>query len=386
MQGWTYYAREILIIAPIPFFIATVAADGLHWVLHQAPKSRIPVIAAAGKLHALHHRFFDAKLNIDPKLARANIWKHLWPEYGTFIALTLVQLAVFSLPAIIMAVAVHTGLFALRLRPDGTDMHHHDHAQVKAFNSMLWVGPSYHYHHHLFPDRFFASFLGVFDVVFGTGSPPWRGRRITLTGASGAMGAAFRNRLERDGASVTTLKHGRDFTPGDVSGARDALANTDILILAHGAKTGPCMAANHDTFLDLIEAYRAIKRPSRALPEVWAVGSEAELHGDFGFVASLRDYAASKRAFAREAKRYWLDDGLIYRHIVPSAFTSAMGPGLISAKAAVAYALFLIRRGMTYAPVTYTGMAWANFIRFRLLRPSPRQGGDSRPVRDTLAA
>ena len=38
-----------------------------------------------------------------------------------------------------------------------------------------------------------------------------------------------------------------------------------------------------------------------APPEVWALGSEVELHGDMG-MAELKDYSLSKRAFARRAR------------------------------------------------------------------------------------
>ena len=41
-----------------------------------------------------------------------------------------------------------------------------------------------------------------------------------------------------------------------------------------------------------------------------------------------------------------------------------MGPGLISGEAAAKAALFLIRRGFRYVPVTYTGIALVNYFKF----------------------
>jgi hypothetical protein len=41
-----------------------------------------------------------------------------------------------------------------------------------------------------------------------------------------------------------------------------------------------------------------------------------------------------------------------------------MGPGLISGKSAARWALFLIRRGFRYVPVTYTGVALVNWFKF----------------------
>src|SRR5690606_9509988 len=73
----------------------------------------------------------------------------------------------------------------------------------------------------------------------------------------------------------------------------------------------------------------------------------------------------SKRAFAARPLDYYLGKDVLYRHIVPSAFTSAMGPGPMSAAFAVRYALFFIRRGFKYVPVTLTTLAFWNYFRFR---------------------
>jgi hypothetical protein len=97
--------------------------------------------------------------------------------------------------------------------------------------------------------------------------------------------------------------------------------------------------------------------------EVWAVGSEIECHPAFGN-RDLQVYLESKRAYARHARRYYRDRDILYRHIVPSAFRSPMGFGLISGTTAAWIALFLIRRGFRYVPVTYTGIALVNYFKF----------------------
>ena len=61
---------------------------------------------------------------------------------------------------------------------------------------------------------------------------------------------------------------------------------------------------------------------------------------------------------------------MLYRHIVPSSFTSAMGPGPMSADTAARIALFLIRRGFHYVPVTLTSLAFWNYFRFIRQRPA----------------
>ena len=69
-------------------------------------------------------------------------------------------------------------------------------------------------------------------------------------------------------------------------------------------------------------------------------------------------------AYARHARFYYNDRTLLYRHIVPSAFTSPMGPGLISGMTAARIAMFFIRRGFHYVPVTYTGIAFLNWFKY----------------------
>ncbi len=186
-------------------------------------------------------------------------------------------------------------------------------------------------------------------------------RRIVLTGGSGAFGAAMADLLRARDASVTTPSFGADWTTDDVSAFDALLPDCDVLILAHGSKVDGAMDANCTTFVRLIERYRALRPGPK---EVWAVGSEIECHPHWGN-EDLKVYKASKMAYARFARRYARDAGLVYRHIVPSAFTSPMGPGLISGRTAARWALGWIALGARYVPVTYTGIAFLNWFRHR---------------------
>src|SRR5690606_26208308 len=99
-------------------------------------------------------------------------------------------------------------------------------------------------------------------------------------------------------------------------------------------------------------------------PEAWALGSEVALDGDMG-LAELKDYSASKRAVAARARIYYCSNDHVYGHIDPSSFHAAMGEGAMCAETAVGIALFFIKRGFKYVPVTLTGLAVLNFFRFR---------------------
>lgn len=117
--------------------------------------------------------------------------------------------------------------------------------------------------------------------------------------------------------------------------------------------------------------------------EVWAVGSEIECHPAFGD-PELQSYALSRRAYARAAARLMHDQELLYRNIVPSAFRSRMGGGMMSGRTAARVALWLIRHGCRYVPVTYTGIAFLNFVPFAFrgiaVRPNPTREVSSYPM------
>jgi hypothetical protein len=186
--------------------------------------------------------------------------------------------------------------------------------------------------------------------------------------------------LERFGAVVVPLKFGVDYTYLDYAGADSILATADILVLAHGAKGEKAMAANCDAFLALIERFNTLARERQLPVEIWAVGSEIECDPAFGD-PELQAYARSKRAYARAAARLAHDPRLLYRHIVPSAFRFGMGSGLLSGRMAASIAMWLIRRGCRYAPTSYTGIAFLNFLPFFVRGLLARSGPSPRELR-----
>lgn len=352
--------------ATLAFVVSTALFDALHWTLHQWEGSRIPLLRRLSSWHWVHHKFLGLDMQINPAYARANIWFHILPEYLTSVAGTLIFLFVFPWPPIVLVVVIRTVMLVMTLREEGLDYNHMSMNRVGGQQGLLWVDNNYHAMHHVYPHNFFSSFANVFDLLAGT-TCQIEGRRFLVTGASGAFGSAMVAKLTRLGAIVDTAKSGIDFTPGDYSAMRAKLEAADVLILAHGAKTDDCWNANFVTFRDLAELFTEIGKTRLAPPEVWALGSEVELHGDMG-LDELKAYSLSKRAFAATALSFYRSDALIYRHIVPSSFTSSMGKGAMSAETAVAIALFFIRRGFRYVPVTFTGLAFLNFFRFRFFQ------------------
>jgi hypothetical protein len=79
---------------------------------------------------------------------------------------------------------------------------------------------------------------------------------------------------------------------------------------------------------------------------------------------SLAAYSASKRRFLPFAKSLYENNTVVYRHIVLSAFSSKMGPDIVSVDLAAKWTMWWIRRGAKYVPVTYTGIAYVHFFEF----------------------
>jgi hypothetical protein len=371
MDGfWTIALTGLtwIIQGAIVFVVSTLLFDALHWLLHRWGKSKVPLLRTFSRWHWVHHAFLDRKMRVHPELVRQNLIYHVLPEYLTSMAGTLIFLLVFPWPPVAAIALMRTWMLVQTIREEGMDYNHMAMDRLSGQQGLLWVNQSYHAMHHIHPNNFFSSFANVFDLVFGTGSQI-NGRRFLITGAGGAFGGAMKARLEKLGGIVETAKHGADFTAGDYGRMRAKLERADVLVLSHGAKSVSCWDANHRTFVDLIDLFIQTGRGRLTPPEVWAVGSEAEFHGDMG-MDELKDYAGSKRAFAQHALGYYRSGDVLYRHIVPSAFTSAMGPGPMSADTAARIALFFIRRGFHYVPVTLTTLAFWNYFRFVRQKPT----------------
>jgi len=359
--------------ALLTFAVSTFIFDSVHWMLHRWTKSRFRVLRVFASWHHVHHRFLDGKMQVHTDLAALNFWAHLVPEFLTSAAGTAVFYLFFHWIPVTAVMALHVWNFGMNIYTEGMDGNHMSMDRVSARQNIVKVNAAYHAMHHITPENYYSSYLNLFDLLFGR-STTIRHRRFLITGASGAFGSAIAARIEALGGVVETAKHGADFAPGDVERIRPRLEKADVLVLAHGAKGPAAWDANYVTFTELSDLFIAIGRDRLVPPEIWAVGSEAELHGDLG-QPELKEYAASKRAFARRAVGYYRSADVLYRHIVPSAFTSAMGPGPMSADTAAGIALFFIRRGFRYVPVTLTTLALWNYVRFVRQRPAAQGSG-----------
>lgn len=357
----------------IHFLAGSILFDGVHALAHMRGRSRFWPIRLLAKAHAAHHQWFGRKLTINDKFLRKNLLLHLPMELacqmiGAAISWALLSATVWprDLQDILTVWLIQLCRTAVVAFNAGRDSNHVSFTRSPKDSWSFFVGPEYHSLHHIEPRNFFGSTIKLIDWVLGT-STSLQGRRVTITGASGALGSAFAETLKGQVRSIRALSHkdawGLEANPE----LEKLLQETDILILSHGAKGDSAMEANCTASVALIEAFQKVRCGKEAhveiLPEIWYVGSEAEVHGSW--TPSMDTYVASKRSFAEYGRAYFEADDFNYRHIVPAAFSSRMGPGLVSARWVAEWALWSIRRGARYVPVTYTSFALLGYFRFK---------------------
>jgi len=345
------------------FFLGTVAFDAVHWFLHYCDDRGWPILSDIGHAHCAHHDFLDRNLEIQEDYTRENLVYHVVPEFLTRVVATVPFYLLLDFWAVTAVLVVHTATFLVVLANQGVDSHHVEVESLDSPGQSPFVDIDYHLLHHVYPNNYYASVLRLFDQLAGTGCQ-LEGRRVTVTGSSGAFGEPMVDLLREEGVeTIHRLKFGEDWDYDDYSTLDEVLPETDILILAHGSKVDRAMEANCESFVRMIEKFRRKAADRAVVPEVWAVGSEIESHPHWGD-EELKIYKRSKVAYSKYARGYYAADDLLYRHIVPSAFTSPMGKGLISGRTAAKVALVFIRRGFEYVPVTYTGIALLNYPKF----------------------
>lgn len=363
----------------IHYIVGSVFFDLVHWQAHQ--KTRNKLVRWLSRTHAAHHQYFNRQLRFNSRFRHANLVSHMPLEFACqavgssaswMVLRRLYPTTACDLLLVMAVQIVRTAVVAWNL---GDDSNHIPYRVLPKDKNSLVVGPEYHVLHHIDPQNYFGSMVRVVDMLFGTATT-LKGRRVAMTGSSGALGRELAKALQKEQvASVTPLRHGVDWSEDDYAGLASTLAETDILVLCHGTKdTHAALSVNCASAVSIIELFKQARARTgpELIPEVWYVGSEAELHGALPGDAVMQAYAESKRAFVPFARAYYDDETILYRHIVPAAFRSRMGSAVVGADWAARVAIWWIRRGAQYVPVTYTGLAFVNYFRFMYwVTPTP---------------
>ncbi|GAB1198444.1 hypothetical protein APSETT444_007763 [Aspergillus pseudonomiae] len=369
------------------YITGSVFFDTAHYLLHQWSKSQWRFLRWLSWCHQFHHLYYNRSLKFNNRYLRQNAWislplemlsKILGSVVGWFIARNFItdnNGSPDSTPLILVSAFEFIRTMVV-IAMSGRDSNHIAFDTVPKDRSWLFVGPEFHALHHVYPDRYMGSMVKLFDWVAGTAYFV-RNKRVALTGGSGAFGRAIEKQLQAEGVKdIRKLGFGRDWTHEDFSRVGPILEDADILILSHGTKGLDAMDANCNSTIRLIELFleQNAGRARKTVPEIWYVGSEIEIHPAWG-IPEMQRYSASKRAFMPYARALYDDPRVLYRHIVPAAFESQMGKAIVSPDWAARVAMWWIRRGACYVPVTYTGLAYLNFFKFLyLVRPDTSNG------------
>ena len=352
--------------------------DVIHHMLHRCNKSSHPLFQRLERAHHFHHLYFTRHMNFNERYLQQNRFQALPLELALQIAGTVLGyiFASFMTPNghvwstrnhLLSTIGFQTLRTTFVILTCGRDSNHLIYKIAPKDPNWIFVGPEFHALYHVFPDRYIGSFIKVFDWIWGT-AYSFRRKRFAITGGSGAFGRAIVKELEREEgvACITKLKFGTDWDHHHFEKALPVLSNSDVLILAHGSNGEDAVASNCDSVTRLVKLFKQHRETNPAcpaLPEVWYVGSEIEFHPSWGNLR-LQRYSQSKRTFLPHARSFFDDPDIIYRHIVPSSFHSSMGTAVFSADWAAKCAMWWIRRGARYIPVTYTGIAYLNYFKF----------------------
>jgi hypothetical protein len=341
-------------------------------------KSRYRILRRVGYLHEVHHLYFNRRLKFNNKYRWQNMALELPLELGcqlcgTFLGYLVAHSLGLTGPGLLTRELLNLVMYFQVLRSlvvailEGHDSNHKSYQNTipKDPNTFL-VGPEFHAMHHVDPSAYIGSSIRLFDWLIGT-SYTLHGRRITMTGTSGAFASAMKKAIDTESVScINELKFGLDWTYDDYAGCISTLEKTDILILGHGSQTNSPMEANctsANALIALFKKHRVSRKGDLLLPEIWYLGSELEVQPAWGSTVAGK-CAASKREFARSARKYYDDEEVMYRHIAVSPSASGIGRALLGPEWAASWAMWWIRRGARFVPTSCVGFTSWDYFKF----------------------
>ncbi len=344
--------------------------------------------------HNLHHRIFNPDLEVTnwELYHRSELFNDV-PEAIFMVIMGLIGAGImtyfYDLPGGILGVCYSGSFLVTSLaRSRGwllnTDLTHKP-GLFEAPPAPWLVNRAYHWRHHFDNGRaYFGGTISLMDKILGT-ALSLKGKRVAVTGASGAMGGALLEELKKQGATVVPL------TSSGVEGVRwqtgaeadhiELLKTIDILILNHGvnvygARDPEAIKTSYEVnaysvwrWMELFFATIETNR-DRALKEVWINTSEAEVSPAFSPL-----YELSKRWIGDIITLRRLDAPCIVRKIILGPFKSKLNPYGVMSSGWVAWAVVALAKRdwrdiiVTINPLTYLFFPLKEFSRslyFRL--------------------
>jgi len=354
------------------------------------------VWAPVYRLHSWHHRVFRRDLTpVNMEIYRQAHWYNDVPEAivmltASFLPPLLAYWGKFDYAWIALLGTLYTSSFLATAIARGlgipradelTDLTHRP-GPFEAIPGNWFVNRSYHWKHHFDDqDAYFCGTLTLVDRLIGT-AVSLKGKKVAITGASGALGRALMKELYLAGAKPIALTSSESNISLDIKGKvidfetihwkigqeseiAAILAKSDILILNHGlnvyqSRNAQAIESSYEvnTFSSwrLMELFLETVKTNRdiACKELWVNTSEAEVNPAFSPL-----YELSKRATGDLVTLRRLDTPCIVRKLILGPFKSNLNPiGIMSASWVAKSIVGLARRDfrniiITINPLTY---------------------------------
>jgi monoglucosyldiacylglycerol epimerase len=372
---------------------SAIVAELVRDIYHLAGHYWQPLQSA----HTLHHKAYRCDLSMTSLDAYKKAqWYNDVPEALFMVAVTaliasIAQYSGFGIGLWIGSLYAVSFLIPAIARSQGyllqTDLTHKPGDLIE-IPSQWSVNRTYHWRHHFDQgNAYFCSTLPFVDKALGT-SLSLKGKKIGITGASGALGQALIEALSVQGAKVIAITTNKNiqislkieintniqnktepeilyWQIGEEEKLQACLERLDILILNHGLnvygdRTPAAVQSSYEvntiSTLKLAELFLSTVTQSshRAIKELWVNTSEAEVNPAFSPL-----YELSKRTLGDLITLRRLDAPCIIRKLVLGPFKSQLNPyGIMSPHWVASAIVSLAKRDVrdiivTINPITY---------------------------------
>ncbi|PYI34534.1 hypothetical protein BP00DRAFT_423027 [Aspergillus indologenus CBS 114.80] len=357
------------------YLTGTIFFDGMHYLLHRWARSEWKLLRQLSRYHQYHHLYYGRLLQFNPKYSRLNARIALPLELfcqllGSVLGWSLARAVCLSPSghsdrrALLLVLLVQTGRALTVILNDGKDSNHISYDTVPKDRSWAFVGPEYHALHHHYPDKYMGSAIKLFDWVAGT-AYSLRGKTVVMVGGSGDFGQAMEKHLLEERVKCIYQQNVHpSCSQQDIARLVAMLEEADILILAHDTQRIDGTVPNSTSVIRIIPEFLRFKATRRAkvLPEIWHVECESELPRPWGAIHRQQDSVPATPSFLPYARSLYRSSQVTYRHIVLPAYHHSTARLMVSPEWLARVALWWIRRGAHFVPVTWTGQAYLHFL------------------------
>ncbi|PYH43468.1 uncharacterized protein BP01DRAFT_275562, partial [Aspergillus saccharolyticus JOP 1030-1] len=359
------------------YLAGTIFFDWIHFLLHRWSRSQWRILRQLSRYHQYHHLYYGRLLQFNPKYSRRNArialpFELFCQMLGTVVGWLLARVVAMSIDAridrrgVLLVLLTQLARVWAVILHGGKDSNHVSYETIPKDRNWTFVGPEYHALHHHDPDKYMGSAVKLFDWVAGT-AYSLRGK-VVMAGDAGDLGPALEKQLLSEGVkAIHNLDNNlpKNSPQRDLMLLKPMLDDADILILAH---INPAEAGDEESdctsTVRLIQHFLTPKamRRRKVLPEVWYLAGTTELSLVGGDVFTQQDCKPAQSSFLPYARSLYKCSQVTYRHILLPASGAFGGRRNGSSDWIAGTALWWIRRGAQFIPVTCSPSVLLQFL------------------------